>query len=107
MPRLELGQYLIAQGAQVDMTKVGRQMLQARERGAQRTEPQTGRRGLTAALDQIDTYRSVVGSELGDPVPLQQLPTTMDEVVPPTAVTAFGDGFFKRPRPPVKRFYID
>ncbi|MCP4545437.1 MAG: hypothetical protein GY835_03085, partial [bacterium] len=35
MPRLELGQYLIAHGAQVDMTKVGRQMLQARERGAQ------------------------------------------------------------------------
>ncbi|MCP4549659.1 MAG: hypothetical protein GY835_24655, partial [bacterium] len=107
MPRLELGQYLIAHGAQVDMSKEGKQMQQAREWGAQRVEPQTGRRGLTTALQQISTYRSVVGSEMGDPVPLQQLPTMMDEVVPPTAATAFKDGFFKRPLPPVNRFYID
>ncbi|MCP4545094.1 MAG: hypothetical protein GY835_01355, partial [bacterium] len=94
-PRLELWQYLIAQGAQVDMTKEGRQRMQMRERGPQRTEPQTGCRGLVVALDQIDTYRSIIGSELGDPVPYQQLPTTMDEVVPPTVATAFGDGYFK------------
>ncbi|MCP4545849.1 MAG: hypothetical protein GY835_05205, partial [bacterium] len=107
MPRLELGQFMIAHGADVDMSKVGRQMLQSRERGAQRMELPTGRRGVTTALDQINTYHSIVGSELGDPVPLQQLPTTMDEVVPPTAATAFADGFFKQPRPPVNRFYID
>ncbi|MCP4535759.1 MAG: hypothetical protein GY832_01270 [Chloroflexi bacterium] len=35
MPRLELGQYLIGVGGDVDMTKVGRQMLQSRERGMQ------------------------------------------------------------------------
>ncbi|MCP4548085.1 MAG: hypothetical protein GY835_16600 [bacterium] len=95
MPRLELGQYLITQGAQVDMTKVGRQMQQAQERGAQRTEPQMGCRGLVTTLDQIDSFRSVIGSEMGDPVPRQQLPTTMDEVVPPTLAAAFGEGFFK------------
>ncbi len=35
MPRLELGQYLIASGADMDMSKVGRQMLQSQERGTQ------------------------------------------------------------------------
>ncbi|MCP4548669.1 MAG: hypothetical protein GY835_19605 [bacterium] len=95
MPRLELGQYLITQGAQVDMTKVGRQLQQARERGAQRTEPQTGRRGLVQTLEQIDTFRSVIGSEMGDLVPHHQLPTTMDDVVPATLVAPFRDGFFK------------
>ncbi len=59
------------------------------------------------ALDQIDTYRSIVGSELGDPVPLQQLPTTLNEVLPATAATAFADGLVKRPRPPVTQFEID
>ncbi len=35
MPRLELGQYMIAHGAEVDMSKVGRQMQQSREQGTQ------------------------------------------------------------------------
>ncbi len=35
MPRLKLGQYLISVGGDMDMTKVGRQMLQSRERGTQ------------------------------------------------------------------------
>ncbi len=100
MPRLELGQYLIAHGAQVDMSKEGKHMLQARERGAQRVEPQTGRRGLTTALQQISTYRSVVGSEMGDPVPVQQLPTTMDDAVPPSTLVQSPGGFIRRPFPP-------
>ncbi len=94
MPRLELGQFIIGVGGHVDLSKVGRQMLQARERGTQQTEPQTGRRGVMTALDQINTYRSVVGSEMGDPVPVQQLPTTMDDMVPPSTVVQFGGGFF-------------
>ncbi|MCP4548066.1 MAG: hypothetical protein GY835_16505 [bacterium] len=106
MPRLELGQYLIANGADVDITKEGRQMQQARERGTQRTELQTGRRGMVTALDQINSYRSVFGSEMGDPVLIQQLPMTLDEVVPPTAATAFKPGFFRWPYP-VTRFKID
>ncbi|MCP4548021.1 MAG: hypothetical protein GY835_16270, partial [bacterium] len=106
MPRLELGQFLIANGADVDITKEGRQLQQARERGAQCTELQTGRRGMVMALEQINTYRSVLGSEMGDPVPIQQLPTTLDEVVPPTAATAFKEGFFRRPLL-VAQFKID
>ncbi len=51
-------------------------------------------------LDQINTYCSVVGSEMGDPVLVQQLPTTMDDVVPPSTVVQFPGGFFKRPFPP-------
>ncbi len=97
MPRLELGQYIIGVGGDVDLTKVGRQMLQFRERGMMRTEPLTGRRGITTTLDQINAYRSVVGSEMGDPVPVQQLPTTMDDVVPPSTAVQFPGGFFKRP----------
>ncbi|MCP4549215.1 MAG: hypothetical protein GY835_22405, partial [bacterium] len=107
MPRLELGQYLIAHGAQVDMSKEGKRMLQVRERGAQRVEPQTGRRGLTTALQQISTYRSVVGSEMGDPVPMQHLPAAMDEVVPPSTAVAFPVSFFRRPQRPAPKFPID
>ncbi len=107
MPRLELGQFMIAHGADVDLSKVGRQMLQSRERGAQRTEPQMGRRGMTTALEQINTYRSVVGSEMGDPVPMQQLPMMMDEIVPPTMAVQFTEGFFRWPRPPLPQFHID
>ncbi|MCP4549310.1 MAG: hypothetical protein GY835_22890, partial [bacterium] len=59
------------------------------------------------ALDQINTYRSIVGSEMGDPVPVQQLPTTMDDTVPPPMVIRFREGFFKRPLPPVPQFRID
>ncbi len=79
------------------MTKVGRQMLQSRERGLQRTEPSTGRRGVMTALDQIHTYRSIFGSEMGDLVPTQQLLTTMDDTVPPSSIVQFTTGFFKWP----------
>ncbi len=66
-----------------------------------------GRRGVTTALEQINTYRSIMGSEMGDPVPTQQLPMTMDEVVPPTTAVAFKDRFFKRPLPPGPKPPID
>ncbi len=108
MSRFELGQYLITLGGDVDMTKVGRQLMQSRERGAQRTEPATGRRGqVMSMLDQISAYRSVVGSKMGDPVPMQQLPMTMDDTVPPLMVLQFRPGFFKRPLPPLPQFKID
>ncbi len=55
---------------------------------------------MTTTLDQINTYRSVVGSEMGDPVPVQQLPTMMDNVVPPSTVVQFPGGFFRRLFPP-------
>ncbi len=55
---------------------------------------------MTTMLDQINTYRSVVGSDMGDPVPVQQLPTMMDDVVPPSMVVQFPGGFFRRPFPP-------
>ncbi|MCP4547104.1 MAG: hypothetical protein GY835_11615 [bacterium] len=96
MSRFELGQYLITLGGDVDMTKVGRQMLQSRERGSQRSEPATGRRGqVTSMLDQLSTYRSVMWSEMGDPVPMQQLPMMTDDTVPPSTVLQFQPGFFK------------
>ncbi len=108
MPRLELGQYLISHGAEVDLSKEGRHMMQARERGAQRVEPQTGRRGVTTALQQISTYRSIVGSEMGDPVPTQQLPAVVPPaVVPPSSAVAFTTNFFKRPKWPAPKFPID
>ncbi|MCP4541974.1 MAG: hypothetical protein GY832_33005, partial [Chloroflexi bacterium] len=107
MPRLELGQYMIGVGGDVDLTKVGRQMLQSRERGMQRMERSTGRIGMTTMLDQINTYRSVVGSEMGDPVPVQLLPTTMDDTVPPLTVVQFREGFFKWPLPPGDQFRIN
>ncbi len=47
------------------------------------------------ALDQINTYCSIVGSEMGDLVPVQQLPTAMDDMVPPLTVIQFWEGFFK------------
>ncbi len=83
----------------MDLTKVGRQLLQSREQGTQRTEPSTGRRGVMMMLDQINTYCSVVGSEMGDLVPVQLLPTTMDDTVPPSTVVQFREGFFKWPLP--------
>ncbi len=107
MPRLELGQYLIANEAKVDLTKEGRQMLQARERGMRRSEPQTGRQGITTVLDQIATYRSVFRSEMGDPVPTQQLPTTMDDAVPPLSIIAFRPNVFKWPWPRPPQLLID
>ncbi|MCP4535662.1 MAG: hypothetical protein GY832_00775 [Chloroflexi bacterium] len=74
----------------------------------QRTEPAMGRRGqVTSMLDQISTYRSVVGSEKGDLVPTQQLPMTMDDTVPPSTVLQFWPGFFKWPLPPPPQFKID
>ncbi len=70
-------------------------------------EPATGRRGVTMALDQISTWCSIVGSEMGDPVLMQQLPTMMDDTVPPSMVIRFWEGFFKRPLPPLPQFKID
>ncbi len=58
-------------------------------------------------LDQISAYRSVVGSEMGDPVPIQQLPMMMDDTVPLSMVLQFRPGFFKRPLPPPPQFKID
>ncbi len=66
-----------------------------------------GKRGVTMTLDQINTYRSVVGSEMGDLVPVQLLPTTMDDTVPPSTVVQFQEGFFKRPLPLGNQFVID
>ncbi len=91
----------------MDLTKVGRQMLQSQEWGTQRTEAGTGRSGGTMALDQINTYRSVVGSEMGDPVLVQQLPTMMDDTMPLSTVIQSREGFFKRPLLPVQQFRID
>ncbi len=59
------------------------------------------------ALDQINTYRSIVGSEMGDPVPVQQHPAMMDNIVPPLMVIQFREGFFKWPLPPAPQFRID
>ncbi len=96
MSRFELGQYLITLGGDVDMTKVGRQMLQSQERGAQRSEPAMGQRcQVTSMLDQLSAYCSVVGSKMGDPVLMQQLPTMTDDTVPPSMVLQFRPGFFK------------
>ncbi len=50
---------------------------------------------MMMALDQINTYCSIVGSEMGDPVPVQQLPTMMDDTVPLLTVIRFREGFFK------------
>ncbi len=90
MSKFELGQFLITLGGEVDLTKVGRQLLQSRERGTQRAEPSMGRRGQTTSmLHQISAWRSVMGSEMGDSVPTQQLLMTMDDTVPPSTVLQF------------------
>ncbi len=106
MSKFELGQFLITLGCDVDLRKIGRQLLQSRERGSQQSEPSTGQRGQTRMLQQITSWRSVLGNEMGDPAPAQQLPTALDEAVPPLMVMHFRPGFFKRPHPP-PQFRID
>ncbi len=96
MSKFELGQFLITLGCDVDLSKVGRQLLQSRERGSQRSEPSMGRRGqMTMMLQQITSWRSILGSEMGDPAPAQQLPTALDEAVLMSMVMHFHPGFFK------------
>ncbi len=58
-------------------------------------------------LDQLCTYCSVVGSKMGDPVPIQQLPTMTDDTVPPSTVLQFWPGFFKQLLLPPPQFKID
>ncbi len=70
-------------------------------------ELQTGQRGMTMVLDQINMYCSIVGSEVRDPVLTQQLPTTMDDTVPPSMVIKFWDSFFKWPLPLLPQFRIN
>ncbi len=57
-------------------------------------------------LQQITSWRSVLGSEMGDPALAQQLLTALDEAVPPLMVMHFHPGFFKRPHP-LLQFGID
>ncbi len=59
------------------------------------------------ALDQINTYRSIVGSEMGDPVLVQQLLTMTDDTVPPSTIIQVWEGFFKWPLPLAAQFRID
>ncbi len=67
--KFELGQFLITLGCEVDLSKFGRHLLQHHEQGSQQSEPSTGRRGTTVMLQQIDSWRSIQGSEMGDPAP--------------------------------------
>ncbi len=49
----------------------------------------------TSMLHQISAWRSILGSKMGDPVLMQQLPTAMDETMPPLTALQFRLGFFK------------
>ncbi len=82
MSKFELGQFLIALGCEVDLSKFRKQLLQFREWGSQRSEPSTRRRGMTTMLQQITTWCSVAGSEMGDPAPAPQQPISLDDVIP-------------------------
>ncbi len=50
---------------------------------------------MTSMLDQLSSWRSIAGSEMGDLVPMQQLLTMMDDTVPPSTVLQFRQGLFK------------
>ncbi len=51
-------------------------------------------------LQQITSWRSVLGSKMGDLALAQQLPTALDETVPPSTALHLRPGFFKQPLPP-------
>ncbi len=65
MSKFKLGQVLIMLGCKVDLTKLGRQLLQRREWDMWQSEPSTGRRGMTMQLQQISAWSSVFGSDMG------------------------------------------
>ncbi len=44
---------------------------------------------MTSMLDQLSAWRSIMGSEMGDPVLTQQLPTMTDDTVPASMVLQF------------------
>ncbi len=62
---------------------------------------------MTVQIEQIDTWRSSLGSEMGDPAPAQQQVTGLDEVIPTTTVMHYcQQPVFKKPLAPVKRFQV-
>ncbi len=65
MSKFELGQFLITLGCKVDLTKFRRQQLQRQERGMWQSEPSTGRRGTMVQIQQISTWQSIFGSDMG------------------------------------------
>ncbi len=69
MSKFKLGQFLILLRCEVDLTKFRRQLLQRREWGRQQSVLATGRRGTTVQIQQIDTWWSSFGSDMGDLCP--------------------------------------
>ncbi len=75
--------------------------------GRRRSEPATGRRGMMVQIQQIDTWWSSFGSEMGDLTLVQQQATGLDEVIPTMTVMHYcQQPMFKRPLALVKRFQV-
>ncbi len=70
------------------------------------SERATGRRGMTVQIQQISTWQSSFGSEMGDPMPPQQQTGGLDETIPTTMITQYWQPVFKKPYMLVRRFQI-
>ncbi len=59
-------------------------------------------------LQQIESWRSVEGSEMGDPALMLRQLVGMDDTLPMMTIMQFHlSGYFKRPAVPPGRFRID
>ncbi len=105
MSRFELGQFLIGLGCKVDLTKFRWTLLQRWEQGSQCSELSTGRRGMTLQLLQISSWRSVYGSEMGDPM-LPQLPGGFNQTILMTVIAQVKKPAFKKLWRPVQTFQV-
>ncbi len=79
--------------------------MQRREWGLQQSELSTRKRGTTVQIQQISSWRSVYGSDMGGPMPLQ-LPGGFDETIPMTTIAQAKKLVFKKPFMPVKKFQV-
>ncbi len=105
MSNFELGQFLIMLGCKVDLTKFGWALLQRREWGLQHSEPATGRRGMMLQIQQVSSWRSIYGSEMGDPMLLQLL-GGFDQTIPTMTIAQTKLPASKKPFRPVKTFQV-
>ncbi len=70
------------------------------------TEPATRRRGMMVQIQQISTWQSSFGSEMGDPTPSQQQMGGLDETILTTMITQYQQLVFKKLYTLVRRFHI-
>ncbi len=62
---------------------------------------------MTVQIQQISTWRSAYGSEMGDPVLPQQQASGLDKVIPTMMIMQYQQQpVFKKPLAPVRRFQV-